>query len=171
MLAYVYVHPDTLNLKGKFNSGIEGTLASTLNHDFNWKQLLEMILCIFLLMFSKFIWVTLIQKQQKYKIKRDFEFWAWASHFIMIWNILPLDTSSEGLIVSRMPNMQGLCPYYLKDHMKAMLYWQTCHRCVVLSFKFELSVSILKQLIIKAIYMYFINFYYYFTLNQNMVVQ
>ena len=25
-----------------------------------------------------------------------------------------------------MPNMQGLCPYYLKDHMKAMLYWQIC---------------------------------------------
>ena len=42
-------------LKGKFSSGIEGALASTLNHDFNWKQLSEMILCIFLLMFSKFI--------------------------------------------------------------------------------------------------------------------
>ena len=54
-------------LKGKFSSGIEGALASTLNHNFNWKQLSEMILCIFLLMFSKFIWVTLIQKQQKYK--------------------------------------------------------------------------------------------------------
>ena len=54
-------------LKGKFSSGIEGALASTLNHDFNWKQLSEMILCIFLLMFSKFISVTLIQKQQKYK--------------------------------------------------------------------------------------------------------
>ena len=54
-------------LKGKFSSGIEGALVSTLNHDFNWKQLSEMIICIFLLMFSKFIWVTLIQKQQKYK--------------------------------------------------------------------------------------------------------
>ena len=32
-------------LKGKFSSGIEGALASTLNHDFNWKQLSEMILC------------------------------------------------------------------------------------------------------------------------------
>ena len=42
-------------LKGKFSSGIEGALASTLNHDFNWKQLSEMILCIFLLMLSKFI--------------------------------------------------------------------------------------------------------------------
>ena len=37
----------TLILKGKFSSGIEGTLASNLNHDFNWK-LSEMILCIFL---------------------------------------------------------------------------------------------------------------------------
>ena len=54
-------------LNGKFSSGIEGALASTLNHDFNWKQLSETLLCIFYLMFSKFIWVTLIQKQQKYK--------------------------------------------------------------------------------------------------------
>ena len=46
---------DAANLKGKFSSGIEGALASTLNHNFNWKQLSEMILCIFLLMFSKFI--------------------------------------------------------------------------------------------------------------------
>ena len=42
-------------LKGKFSSGIEGALASTLNYDFNWKQQSEIILCIFLLMFSKFI--------------------------------------------------------------------------------------------------------------------
>ena len=35
-------------LKGMFSSGIEGALASKLNHDFNWKQLSEMILCIFL---------------------------------------------------------------------------------------------------------------------------
>ena len=41
-------------LKGKFSSGIEGALASTLNRDFNWKQLSEMIISIFLLMFSKF---------------------------------------------------------------------------------------------------------------------
>ena len=43
------------NLTGKFSSRVEGALASTLNHDFNWKQLSEMLLCIFLLMFSKFI--------------------------------------------------------------------------------------------------------------------
>ena len=45
-------------LKEKFSSGIEGALASTLHHDFNWKQLSEMMLCIALLMFSKFICVT-----------------------------------------------------------------------------------------------------------------
>ena len=35
-------------LKRNFSSGIEGALASKLNHDFNWKQLSEMILCIFI---------------------------------------------------------------------------------------------------------------------------
>ena len=35
------------HLKGKFSSGIEGAPASTLNCDFNWKQLSEMILWIF----------------------------------------------------------------------------------------------------------------------------
>ena len=40
-------------LKGMFDIGIEGALASTLDHDFNWKQLSEIVLCIFLLMFSK----------------------------------------------------------------------------------------------------------------------
>ena len=39
--------------------------------------------------------------------------------------------------------MQVLCPYYVKDHVKAICI----DRCVVLSFKFELSESILKQLI------------------------
>ena len=38
-------------LKGKFSSGIEGALASTLNRDFNWKQLSEMIICIICLCF------------------------------------------------------------------------------------------------------------------------
>ena len=65
-------------------------------------------------MFSKFIWVTLIQKQQKYILKKgDFEYWAWAPHFVMIWNIT-VDTSSEVLIFSRMSNMQVFCPYYVK---------------------------------------------------------
>ena len=51
LLEVCHMHP----LKGKFSSGIEGALASKLNRDFNWKQLSEIILCIFLLMFSKFI--------------------------------------------------------------------------------------------------------------------
>ena len=41
-------------LKGKFGSGIEGALASTLNHDFNWKQPSEMILCIYNFSFDVF---------------------------------------------------------------------------------------------------------------------
>ena len=41
-----------LRLKGKFSSGIEGALASTLNHDFNWKQPSEMILCMFQSLFE-----------------------------------------------------------------------------------------------------------------------
>ena len=32
----------------------------------------------------------------------------------------------EGLIFSRIQNMQVLCPFYVKDHMKAMLHWQMC---------------------------------------------
>ena len=42
-------------LKGKFSSGREGALASTLNHDFNWKQLSEMILCIFCDVFKVYL--------------------------------------------------------------------------------------------------------------------
>ena len=60
--------------------------------------------------------------------------------------------------------MQVLCPYYVKDHMKAMLYWQQCG----FIFQIELSELILKQLILKSIY--FIHFDCYFALNQNMVV-
>ena len=52
---YEYSLTQNMGLKGKFSSGIEGALASTLDHDFNWKQLSEMMLCIVLLMFSKFI--------------------------------------------------------------------------------------------------------------------
>ena len=42
-----------------------------------------------------------------------------------------------------MPNVQVLCPYYVKDHMKAMLHWQMCGFIS----QFELGESILKQLI------------------------
>ena len=41
--------------------------------------------------------------------------------------------------------MQVLCPYCVKHHMKAMLHMIV--RCVILPLKFELSKSILKQLI------------------------
>ena len=45
-----------------------------------------------------------------------------------------------------MPNMQVLCPYYVKNHMKAMLLWQMSgYTCI--SLKFELNESIIKQLI------------------------
>ena len=44
-----------LLLKGKFSSGIEGALASKLNRNFNKKELPEIIFCINLFMFSKFI--------------------------------------------------------------------------------------------------------------------
>ena len=55
VLSYKFTQSLAITLKGKFSSGIEGALASTLNRNFNWKQLSEMILCIILLMFSKFI--------------------------------------------------------------------------------------------------------------------
>ena len=64
--------------------------------------------------------------------------------------------------------MQVLCPYYVKDHMKAMLH--TCiDRCVVLSLKFELSESILKQLIKHLFHTFLLLFC--FKSKLNMVVQ
>ena len=39
--------------------------------------------------------------------------------------------------------MQVLYPYYLKNHMKAMLHWQMCG-CIL---TFALNESIIKQLI------------------------
>ena len=68
--------------KGKFSSRIEGALASTLNHDFNWKQLSEMILCIFYV-FKVYLSNIDSETAEIFK-KGDFEFWAWAPHFIMI---------------------------------------------------------------------------------------
>ena len=62
--------------------------------------------------------------------------------------------------------MQVLCPYYVKDHMKAMLPWQMT---VILSLKFELSEAILKQLIKHLFHTFLL--YCYFALNQNMVVR
>ena len=62
--------------------------------------------------------------------------------------------------------MQVLCPYYVKDHMKAIIC--CIDRCVILSLKFELSESTLKQLI-KHLFHTFLTVF--FALNQNMVVQ
>ena len=51
----VYTLLVIIDLKGKFSSGIEGALASTLNHNFNWKQLSEMILCNFFDVFKVYL--------------------------------------------------------------------------------------------------------------------
>ena len=60
--------------------------------------------------------------------------------------------------------MQGLCPYYVKDHMR-----QCCiNRCVVLSLKFELSELILKQLI-KHLFHTFLASVYPKTINFDVV--
>ena len=58
-----------MSLKEKFSSGIEGALASTLNRDFNYQKWFF----VFFVMFSKFIWVTLIQKQQEEKRRKKEE--------------------------------------------------------------------------------------------------
>ena len=51
-----------------------------------------------------------------------------------------------------MPNMQVLCPYYVENHMKAMLHWQMCG-CIL---QFELNESIIKQLIKHLFHNFFI---------------
>ena len=44
-----------------------------------------------------------------------------------------------------MPNMQVLCPYYVKDHMQAVLHWQMCG--FISQIWAQCYKSILKQLI------------------------
>ena len=73
-------------LKGKFSCGIEGALASTLNRDFNWKQLSEIILCTIFYVFKVYL-SNIDSEKAEIFFKGDFQFWAWAPHFIMIWNI------------------------------------------------------------------------------------
>ena len=51
-----------------------------------------------------------------------------------------------------MPNMQVLYPYYVKNHMKAMLHWQMCG-CIL---KFELIESIINQLIKHLFHTFFL---------------
>ena len=68
-------------LKGKFSSGIEGALASTLNHNFR-----NYSLYLFFYVFKVYLSSIDSETAEIYK-KGDFEFWVWAPHFIMIWNI------------------------------------------------------------------------------------
>ena len=113
-------------LKGKFSSGIEGALALTLNRNFNWKKLSEMILCIFCDVFKVYL-SNIDSKTAEIHKKGDFEFWAWASHFIMIWNI------TVRYKFWRTYFFQVLYPYYVKNHMKAMLHWHMCSCILKLS--------------------------------------
>ena len=62
------------DLKGKFSSGIEGAVASTLNRDFNQKQLSEMILCIFFLHVFKVYLSNIDSETAEIYKKWDFEF-------------------------------------------------------------------------------------------------
>ena len=130
-------------LKGKFSSGIEGALASTLNCDFNWKQLSEMIPCIFYLTFSKFIWVTLIQKQQKYFKKETLNFGR--GRRTLLW----FEIYTCKMQVLKALSFPGCltCKYCVPINVKNT--WKQCclDRCVVVSLKFELNESIIKRLI------------------------
>ena len=87
-----------------------------------------MILCILFFMLLKFIWVTLIQKQQKNKKVRLWILGVGAAlYYDLKYNrkiqVLK-EVSFPGIL-----NMQVLCPYYVKkkkNHMKVMLHWQMC---------------------------------------------
>ena len=85
-------------------------------------------------MFSKFIWVILIQKQQKY---------IFLYFIIMIWNITVRYKFWRTYLFQDAQYASSVI-YFVKDHMKSMLHWQMCG---LISLKFELSESILKQLI------------------------
>ena len=61
--------------------------------------------------------------------------------------------------------MQVSCPFYVKDQLRAMLYWQMC------GFIFQIWAHWIdsKTIIDQAFILYM--FYCYFALNQNMFVQ
>ena len=59
-----------------------------------------------------------------------------------------------------MPNMQVLCPCYVRCHIKVMLHWQMC-RCLL---KFELNESINKWSIKHL-------FHFFFAINQILVIK
>ena len=92
-----------------------------------------MILGIFCDVFK--VYLSNIDLETAGEKKGDFEFWAWAPHSIMIWNIT-VRYKFWRTYFSRMPNMQVLYPYYVKkNHMIALLHWQMCG-CIL---KFELN--------------------------------
>ena len=74
-----------LKLKGKFSSGIEGALASfvQLEHTANIKR--QKWFFVFFLYVFKLYLSNIESETAEIFLKRDFEFWAWAPHFIMIW--------------------------------------------------------------------------------------
>ena len=130
-------------LKGKFSSGIEGALASTSNRDFNWKQLSEIILCIFFFYVLKVYLSNIDSETAEMYQKGDFEVWACmgTARFIMIWNITV--------------RCKFWRTYLFQDAWHASIVSLLCKntwkqwcidRCVVVSLKFELNESIIKQL-------------------------
>ena len=74
-----------------------------------------MMLCIYFWKFSTFVWVKIIQKQQKYPKKKFVNFVR--GRRTLLWNTkYMLNACSEGNILSRMPNMQVLCPCIKTPH-------------------------------------------------------
>ena len=102
IIFFVFIYQDVFCLKGKFSSGIEGALASTLNHDFNRKQLSEMILWIFFDVFKVYL-SNIDSEQEKYNKKRILGVGV-AFYYDLKYKV-QLDTSSERLIFSRMHNI------------------------------------------------------------------
>ena len=61
--------------------------------------------------------------EKKKKNRGDFEVWAWAPHFIMIWNIT-VRYKFWRLIFSRKPNMQVIVSLLVQKHESND--WQMC---------------------------------------------
>ena len=84
---FIYTTVYSVSLKGKFSSGIEGALASTLNRDFNWKQLSDMIICIFFYVFKVYLSNIDSETAEKRRKKGDFEFWAYGRRTLLWFEI------------------------------------------------------------------------------------
>ena len=66
-----------------------------------------------------------MQKQQKYIKKETLNFGRGRPHFIMIWNIT-IRYNFWRTSLFQDAYLQVLYPYYVENHMKAMLHWQMC---------------------------------------------